>query len=159
MERGQCAGDRNDVSRETIVISDCFSRNDSSFSAADPPRSASRCHSEEPATKNLCASFYGRSYSRRIHGDDQTGHPSDPLFLTFGRTCHENCFPTRTTACPFQCEDSSLTLRMTSWRRNEMCSGRFFGRMFHVKQKCRRRRTSMFNPDGFCPHDPVCKRI
>ena len=35
-----------------------------------PPRSASLCHSEEPATKNLCASSYSRSYSRRIPAEE-----------------------------------------------------------------------------------------
>ena len=73
----------------------CFTANNRDFavflletilhSSRTPSAAAFLCHSEEPATKNLCTSLCGRSYSRRIHGDDQTDHPSDPLFSDIRR--------------------------------------------------------------------------
>ena len=56
---GTKCGERRDVSRGTILHSGQLT-----------PRSASLCHSEEPATKNLCASSYSRSHSRRIPAEE-----------------------------------------------------------------------------------------
>ena len=57
--RGQSAVGRGIVSRETFFIQ-----------GGNPSVAALLCHSEEPATKNLCASSYSRSHSRRIPAEE-----------------------------------------------------------------------------------------